>query len=94
MNKDVDRERQNSYNELEQNLIDDIKREFEILGQCCANAITSLKELAEQNKIVIEETKEIAILEQRKKYCKNYLELKQINRRLNLLKFEQRRRNK
>ena len=90
----IDREWQNSYNELEQNLIDDIKREFEILGQCCANAITSLKELAEQNKIVIEEAKEVAILEQRKKYCKNYLELKQINRRLNLLKLEQRRRNK
>lgn len=47
----VDREWQSSYNELEQNTIDDIKREFEILGQCCANAITSLKELAEQNKI-------------------------------------------
>ena len=90
----IDREWQNSYNELEQNLIDDIKREFEILGQCCANAITSLKELAEQNKIVIEEAKEVAILEQRKKYCKNYLELKQINRRSNLLKLEQRRRNK
>ena len=90
----IDREWQNSYNELEQNLIDDIKREFEILGQCCANAITSLKELAEQNKIVIEEAKEVAILEQRKKYCKNYLELKQINRRLNLLKLEQRRRKK
>lgn len=32
----------------------------------------------------IEEGKEIAILEQRKKHCKNYLELKQINRRLNI----------
>lgn len=87
----IDREWQNSYNELERNLIDDIKREFEILGQRCANAVTSLQELVEQNKIVIEEAKEVAILEQRKKYCKNYLELKQINRRLNLLKFEQRR---
>lgn len=88
----IDREWQNSYNELEQNLIDDIKREFEILGQRCANTITSLQELAEQNKIVIEEAKEVAILEQRKKYCKNYLELKQINRRLNILKFKQNKR--
>ena len=88
----VEREWQKSYNELEQNLIDDIKREFEILGQRCANVITSLQELAEQNKIVIEETKEIAILEQKKKHCKNYLELKQINRRLNILKFKQGRR--
>lgn len=40
----------------------------------------------------IEEGKEIAILEQRKKHCKNYLELKQINRRLNILKFKQNKR--
>jgi len=63
----IDREWQNSYNELEQNLIDDVKREFEILGQRCANAVTSLQELAEQNKIVIEEAKEVAILEQRRR---------------------------
>ena len=60
----VDREQQNSYNEGEQNPIEDIKR-------------------------ALEEAKEIAILEQRKKHCKNYLELKQINRRLNLLKLKQ-----
>ena len=87
----VDREQQNSYsyNEGEQNPIEDIKRAFEMLAGCCTNAITSLQELAEQNKVVIEEAKEAAILEQRKKHCKNYLELKQINRRLNLLKFKQ-----
>lgn len=73
----------------EQIPIEDIKRAFEMLAGCCTNAITSLQELAEQNKVVIEEAKEIAILEQRKKHCKNYLELKQINRRLNLLKFKQ-----
>lgn len=42
MNKSVDSEQIDSYNELEQNLIDDVKREFEILGQRCANAVTSL----------------------------------------------------
>lgn len=90
----VDREQQNSSNELEQNTIDDIKREFQMLGQCCINTITVLQKLAEQISVVIEETKEIVILEQRKKHCKNYLELKQINRRLNILKFKQgRRRN-
>lgn len=82
-------------NELEQNLTnltDDIERAFQMLGQCCTYTITALQELAEQNRAVIEEEKEVAILEQRKKYCKNYLELKQINRRLNLLKFKQGRR--
>ena len=67
MNKSVDSEQIDSYNELEQDLIDDVKREFEILGQRCANAVTSLQELAEQNKIVIEEAKEVAILEQRRR---------------------------
>lgn len=88
----VDRERQNSYNEGEQNPIEDTKRAFEMLAGCCTNVITSLQELAEQSEVVIEETKEIAILEQRKKHCKNYMELKQINRRLSLLKFKQGRR--
>ena len=88
----VDREQQNSYNEGEQNPIEDIKRAFEMLAGCCTNAITSLQELAEQNKVVIEEAKELQFLEQRKKRCKNYLELKQINRRLSLLKFKQGRR--
>lgn len=89
MNKGVDSEQMGSYNEGEQNPIEDIKRAVEMLAGCCTSAITSLQELAEQNKVVIEEAKEIAILEQRKKHCKNYLELKQINRRLNLLKFKQ-----
>ena len=88
----VDREQQSSYNKLEQNLTEDIKRAFQMLGQCCTDTITTLQELAEQNRVVIEGSKEIAILEQRRKHCKNYLELKQINRRLNLLKFKQRRR--
>ena len=46
----VDREQQNSYNEGEQNPIEDIKRALEMLAGCCTNAITSLQELAEQNK--------------------------------------------
>nr|DAX35103.1 MAG TPA: hypothetical protein [Bacteriophage sp.] len=36
----------------------------------------------------IDEAKRITILEKRKKHCKNYLELKQINRELNVLKFK------
>ena len=42
----------------------------------------------------IDEAKRITILEERKKYCKNYLELKQINRELNVLKFKKRRKRK
>lgn len=90
----VDREQQNGYNEIEQSPLEDIERALQLLWQCCTNTISALQELAEQSKVIIEEAKEIAILEQRKKHCKNYLELKQINRRLNLLKFKQGRRNK
>lgn len=51
----------------------------------------NLKKLAEALKDVgVDETKEIVMLEERKKHCKNYLELKQINRRLNVLKFRKR----
>lgn len=85
----VDREQQNVYNEPEQSLLEDITQAFQMMGQCCKNTITALQELEEYSRVTIEETKEIAILEQRKKHCKNYLELKQINRKLNLLKFEQ-----
>lgn len=70
--------------------LDELEKALETLAQKCVDGIKSLKELAEQNKIVIEEEKEIAILEERKKYCKNYLELKQINKKLNLLKFKKR----
>ena len=76
-------------NELEQNLTEDITRALQMMGQCCTDTITALQELEEHSRVAIEETKEIAILEQKKKHCKNYLELKQINRKLNLLKFEQ-----
>ena len=94
----VDREQQNGHghNELEQSQWYELERAIKLLGQCCTNTIPALQEalqeLAEQSSVVIKETKEIAILEQRRKHCKNYLELKQINRRLNLLKFKQRRR--
>ena len=70
--------------------LDELEKALEILAQKCVDGIKSLAKLAEQNKIVIEEEKEIAILEDRKKYCKNYLELKQINKKLNLLKFKKR----
>ena len=71
--------------------LDELEKALETLEQKCVDGIKSLKELkelTEQNKI--EEEKEIAILEERKKYCKNYLELKQINKKLNLLKFKKR----
>lgn len=48
---------------------------------------TSLKD-ALQNISEIDNTKRIADLEKRKKHCKNYLELKQINRELQELKFK------
>lgn len=74
--------------------LDELEKALETLAQKCVDGIKSLKELAEQNKIVIEEEKEIAILEERKKYCKNYLELKQINKKLNLLKFKNRKKGR
>lgn len=74
--------------------LDELNKALETLAQKCADGIKSLRELAEQNKIVIEEEKEIAILEDRKKYCKNYLELKQINKKLNLLKFKKRKKGR
>lgn len=46
----------------------------------------SLKDVL-QNNSEIDNTKRIADLERRKKHCKNYLELKQINRELQELKF-------
>lgn len=93
----VDREQQNSYNELEQiinglNISDDMADALRIFAQSVDDTANILKRLAELCYVQIEEAKEIAILEQRKKYCKNYLELKQINRRLNILKFKQGRR--
>lgn len=72
--------------------LDELEKAIETLAQKCADGIKSLRELAEQNKI--EEVKEIAILEDRKKYCKNYLELKQINKKLNLLKFKKRKKGR
>lgn len=74
--------------------LDELNKALETLVQKCADGIKSLRELEEQNKIVIEEEKEIAILEDRKKYCKNYLELKQINKKLNLLKFKKRKKGR
>lgn len=74
--------------------LDELEKALETLVQKCVEGTKSLKELVEQNKIVIEEVKEIAILEDRKKYCKNYLELKQINKKLNLLKFKKRKKGR
>lgn len=93
----VDREQQNSYNELEQmikglNISDDMEDALRIFAQSVVDTENALKRYKELCSVQIEEAKEIAILEQRKKYCKNYLELKQINRRLSILKFKQGRR--
>lgn len=52
--------------------------------------LKKLAEVLELEDVRIDETKEIVMLEERKKHCKNYLELKQINRRLNVLKFGKR----
>lgn len=101
MNKSVDREQIDSYNELEQMLkvlkerciSDDMADALRMFAQVAVDtAGTSLKRLADLCSTQIEEGKEIAILEQRKKHCKNYLELKQINRSLNILKFKQNKR--
>lgn len=98
MNKSVDREQIDSYNELEQMLkerciSDDMADALRMFAQAAVDtAGTSLKRLADLCSTQIEEGKEIAILEQRKKHCKNYLELKQINRSLNILKFKQNKR--
>lgn len=97
MNKGVDREQMSSYNEFEQMIkerciSDDVADALRMFAQAIIDTVNTLKRFAELCSIQIEEAKEIAILEQRKKHCKNYLELKQINRRLNLLKFKQGRR--
>lgn len=64
---------------------------FDALIQVADKTSENLKKLAEVLEDVgIDETKEIMMLEERKKHCKNYLELKQINRRLNVLKFGKR----
>lgn len=97
MNKSVDREQIDRYNELEQMLkerciSDDMADALRMFAQAEVDMVDTLKRLAELCSTQIEEGKEIAILEQRKKNCKNYLELKQINRRLNILKFKQNKR--
>lgn len=97
MNKGVDREQIDSYNELEQMLkerciSDDMADAFGMFAQKAVDIADTLKRFAELCSTQIEEGKEIAILKQRKKHCKNYLKLKQINRRLNILKFKQNKR--
>ena len=68
---------------------------FGMLLSELANKKDLLKELADS--IVgsdFEEEKRIVELEQRKKHCRNYLELKQINRELQSLKFNKSKRSK
>lgn len=96
MNKGVDSEQVSSYNEFEQMIkercisdSDDAVDALRMFAQAAVDTADTLKRLAELCSTQIEEGKEIVILEQRKKHCKNYLELKQINRKLNLLKFKQ-----
>ena len=63
----------------------------EVVQEGCYN----ISRLAELQQVVVDKAKEIAELEHRKKHCKNYLELKQIDKRLNVLKFKQsKRRNR
>lgn len=56
------------------------------LKESAEQMTTSLKDALLCNS-EIDDTKRIADLERRKKHCKNYLELKQINRELQELKF-------
>ena len=56
------------------------------LNESTQQITASLKD-ALQNNSEIDDAKRIADLERRKKHCKNYLELKQINRELQELKF-------
>lgn len=65
-----------------ENVIEAIKA----LNESTEQMTTSLKD-ALQNNSEIDDTKRIVDLERRKKHCKNYLELKQINRELQELKF-------
>lgn len=102
MNKGVDSEQMGSYNEFEQMIkeqciSDDVADALRMFAQATVDTADTLKRFAELcsiQTIQIEEGKETAILEQRKKHCKNYLELKQINRRLNILKFKQNKRSR
>ena len=76
---------------------DEFKKSMEklkIAAEKCVISIGSLfKELNKLQEIQeseIEKSIKIVNLERRKKHCKNYLELKQIDRELNALKFGRR----
>lgn len=65
---------------------DKVIEAIKALNEPIQKVTTSLKDVL-QNSSEIDNTKRIADLERRKKHCKNYLELKQINRELQELKF-------
>lgn len=80
-------------------MVEDIKRvyagmysitkaleEFKKEAMKIADVFKDLQQCFDENKDEIEDAKEIANLERQRKRCKNYLELKQIDRRLNDLK--------
>lgn len=71
MNKSVDREQIDSYNELEQMIkerciSDDMADALRMLSQAAVGTADALKRFAELCSTQIEEGKEIAILEQKK----------------------------
>lgn len=72
-----------------ENVIEALKALNETVKQITA----SLKD-ALQNNFEIDDAKRIDDLERRKKHCRNYLELKQINRELQSLKFNKSKRSK
>lgn len=76
-------------NELGESIMKGLKQAIEKLKQGFDTAVMSLQEFEKQREVVREKAKEIEELEHRKKHCKNYLELKQINRKLNVLKYRQ-----
>lgn len=69
-------------------MFDEYTEQLKKFLEQCSDTITSLQDLEQlREQQQMEEEKEILVLERRKKYCKNFLELKQINRELSLLKF-------
>ena len=65
---------------------DEVIEAIKALNEPIKQMTMSLKNVL-QNNSEIDDTKRIADLERRKKHCKNYLELKQINKELQELKF-------
>lgn len=80
--------------EIERNNLDYVVDAVRLFEQQTSQAIEQLNTLIKECSVIIEESQQIAILKQRKKHCRNFLERKQIERELNKLKFKQGKRRK